>query len=96
MVDITAEPEVIALLAELPAEVSDVDLDEVVVERVAPQPVEDRFLREHLTGVTEEQLEQLVFARGQLDRGVAPADLVRELLQTRERRRVADGEQQAS
>src|SRR3989304_5836819 len=37
-------------LSELAAQVADVDLDEVVVERVAPEAIEDRLLGEDLAG----------------------------------------------
>src|SRR6266849_8656557 len=53
---------------ELVAQVLDAHVDQVRVAEVveAPDILQDLLAREHLAGMTQEQLEQLVLARGQL------------------------------
>src|SRR5688572_30312982 len=54
-------------VAELAPEVADVDLDVVlVVERVAPDLIQDEAPREHAAGVAEEEQEQVELLDGQL------------------------------
>src|SRR5690349_1932610 len=66
-------------IVELVAQVADVDLDDVVVARVvvAPDPVEDRALREDAARLLDQHHQEVELARRQVDRAAAAADLAR-------------------
>src|SRR5262249_54305767 len=64
-------------VADLVAQAADVDLDDVRIGDVVvtPDAVEERLAGEDLTGMGDQEFEEVEFARGQLDRTIGAPDL---------------------